>query len=265
MFFYPKADTPGCTTQACGLRDVADQIGDTVILGISPDAPGQAGEVRPEVLPRLPAPVRRGPRRGRCLRRVGREEALRQDVHGHRPLGVPDRRARARSSRPGTRSAPRTPPRSCWPPWPTERAGRPCRSLGRSRSSVSPGCRRRGGGAPRTPCRRTRAPACVRPRWRRWPVRSAPASATSGIRRRFRSRSRWCRRVMGPRYRDGARVSVRPGWRNGRRGGLKIRCPKGRVGSSPTPGTSGVPQAHRPSTGRAAASTPARASAPSAP
>ena len=39
IFFYPKADTPGCTTQACGLRDVADDLGDTVIIGISPDAP----------------------------------------------------------------------------------------------------------------------------------------------------------------------------------------------------------------------------------
>jgi peroxiredoxin Q/BCP len=39
VYFYPKADTPGCTTQACGLRDVADEIGDTVIIGISPDAP----------------------------------------------------------------------------------------------------------------------------------------------------------------------------------------------------------------------------------
>lgn len=39
IFFYPKANTPGCTTQACGLRDVADQIGDTAILGISPDQP----------------------------------------------------------------------------------------------------------------------------------------------------------------------------------------------------------------------------------
>ena len=37
VYFYPKADTPGCTAQACGLRDIADQIGDTVILGISPD------------------------------------------------------------------------------------------------------------------------------------------------------------------------------------------------------------------------------------
>jgi len=39
VFFYPKADTPGCTTQACGLRDVADDIGDTVVIGISPDLP----------------------------------------------------------------------------------------------------------------------------------------------------------------------------------------------------------------------------------
>lgn len=39
VFFYPKAMTPGCTTQACGLRDVADQIGDTRIIGISPDEP----------------------------------------------------------------------------------------------------------------------------------------------------------------------------------------------------------------------------------
>jgi peroxiredoxin Q/BCP len=39
VFFYPKANTPGCTTQACGLRDVAGDIGGTKILGISPDMP----------------------------------------------------------------------------------------------------------------------------------------------------------------------------------------------------------------------------------
>ena len=39
VYFYPKADTPGCTTQACGLRDVADRVGDTAIVGISPDKP----------------------------------------------------------------------------------------------------------------------------------------------------------------------------------------------------------------------------------
>ncbi len=39
VYFYPKADTPGCTTQSCGLRDIAPDIGDTVIIGISPDLP----------------------------------------------------------------------------------------------------------------------------------------------------------------------------------------------------------------------------------
>ena len=39
VYFYPKADTPGCTTQSCGLRDVAGDIGDAVIIGISPDTP----------------------------------------------------------------------------------------------------------------------------------------------------------------------------------------------------------------------------------
>ena len=39
VYFYPKADTPGCTQQACLLRDAAPQIGDTAVLGISPDAP----------------------------------------------------------------------------------------------------------------------------------------------------------------------------------------------------------------------------------
>ena len=39
VFFYPKANTPGCTQQACGLRDVSATVGDTVIVGISPDKP----------------------------------------------------------------------------------------------------------------------------------------------------------------------------------------------------------------------------------
>jgi peroxiredoxin Q/BCP len=39
LYFYPKADTPGCTTQACGVRDHrADyaKLG-AVVLGVSPD------------------------------------------------------------------------------------------------------------------------------------------------------------------------------------------------------------------------------------
>lgn len=41
VYFYPRADTPGCTTQACGLRDISADIGDTVIIGISPDKPAK--------------------------------------------------------------------------------------------------------------------------------------------------------------------------------------------------------------------------------
>jgi peroxiredoxin Q/BCP len=39
VYFYPKDDTPGCTTQACGLRDVHAEIeGEgAVVLGVSPD------------------------------------------------------------------------------------------------------------------------------------------------------------------------------------------------------------------------------------
>ena len=41
LYFYPKADTPGCTTQACGIRDRGaeyDAAG-AVVLGVSPDKP----------------------------------------------------------------------------------------------------------------------------------------------------------------------------------------------------------------------------------
>jgi peroxiredoxin Q/BCP len=41
VYFYPKADTPGCTKQACGLNDILGDIGDAFVLGISPDKPGK--------------------------------------------------------------------------------------------------------------------------------------------------------------------------------------------------------------------------------
>jgi len=41
IYFYPKADTPGCTRQACALRDAYPQIdaNGAVVIGISPDKP----------------------------------------------------------------------------------------------------------------------------------------------------------------------------------------------------------------------------------
>ena len=39
VYFYPKDDTPGCTKEACGFRDLWSQIQDlgAVVLGVSPD------------------------------------------------------------------------------------------------------------------------------------------------------------------------------------------------------------------------------------
>lgn len=41
VYFYPKALTPGCTTQACGLRDTIAELEaqNTKVVGISPDQP----------------------------------------------------------------------------------------------------------------------------------------------------------------------------------------------------------------------------------
>ena len=48
VYFYPKADTPGCTKQACALRDMGPMIDDESIsvIGISPDKPEQLAKFR---------------------------------------------------------------------------------------------------------------------------------------------------------------------------------------------------------------------------
>lgn len=37
IYFYPKDDTPGCTTEACNFRDALPTFGDVPIYGVSPD------------------------------------------------------------------------------------------------------------------------------------------------------------------------------------------------------------------------------------
>ncbi len=48
LYFYPKDDTPGCTKQACGLRDVFSELAKlgVVVLGISPDSPASHRKFR---------------------------------------------------------------------------------------------------------------------------------------------------------------------------------------------------------------------------
>jgi peroxiredoxin Q/BCP len=40
LYFYPKANTPGCTTQACGIQEALPALGKTglTVIGVSPDA-----------------------------------------------------------------------------------------------------------------------------------------------------------------------------------------------------------------------------------
>jgi peroxiredoxin Q/BCP len=57
VYFYPKAFTPGCTTQACDLRDDYDHFiaAGYAVVGISPDAPDKLARFRQEY--RLPFPL----------------------------------------------------------------------------------------------------------------------------------------------------------------------------------------------------------------
>jgi peroxiredoxin Q/BCP len=57
LYFYPKDDTPGCTTQACGFRDIHKRIAkaNAVVLGVSPD--DAASHVRFKKKFKLPFPL----------------------------------------------------------------------------------------------------------------------------------------------------------------------------------------------------------------
>ena len=48
LYFYPKDDTPGCTLQACGIRDAWGEFESTgaTVLGVSPDSVSSHGKFR---------------------------------------------------------------------------------------------------------------------------------------------------------------------------------------------------------------------------
>lgn len=48
LYFYPKADTPGCTTQACGIRDRWKEYekAGAVVVGVSPDTPDKLAKFK---------------------------------------------------------------------------------------------------------------------------------------------------------------------------------------------------------------------------
>ena len=124
LYFYPKDDTPGCTTQACDFRDqgAAFEALGYKIFGVSPDSVKRHVNFREKY--GLPFPLVSDPEHLLAERFGGmaREKELRTRLHGDRPLNLRDRR--------GGRSP--SLPREC------PREG-PCRApLGLALGKVSP-------------------------------------------------------------------------------------------------------------------------------
>ena len=69
LYFYPKDDTPGCTTEACDFRDdySAYVKADLVVLGVSPDSPQSHAKFKEKYS--LPFPLAGG-RWSQNMRRV---------------------------------------------------------------------------------------------------------------------------------------------------------------------------------------------------
>ena len=95
IYFYPKAFTPGCTTQACDLRDSHDRFiaAGHAVVGVSPDRVEKLSRFREEY--ELPFSVLSDPdHKVAAAYGVGDEEELREGIRGNHPLDVPDRRQR---------------------------------------------------------------------------------------------------------------------------------------------------------------------------
>ena len=94
----PKDDTPGCTKEALGFARALPAVPEARASrsSASPRTASPATTSSRRNMPLLPAGGRRRRRRGgRGVRHLGREEHVRQEVHGHGPLDLPDRRRRA--------------------------------------------------------------------------------------------------------------------------------------------------------------------------
>ena len=90
LFFYPKDDTPGCTAQACGIRDAYKEFEDAgaVVLGVSPDDEASHATFKEKYDLPFTLLADSGHEVADDLRRLGREDLRGKDVHGCRPLDV---------------------------------------------------------------------------------------------------------------------------------------------------------------------------------
>jgi thioredoxin-dependent peroxiredoxin len=85
LYFYPKDDTPGCTKEACGFRDLWQDIQqrDTVVLGVSPDDGATHGKFRDKY--QLPFPLLSDPDRAVMTKYGAWGE---KNMYGKKTMGV---------------------------------------------------------------------------------------------------------------------------------------------------------------------------------
>ena len=83
LYFYPRDNTPGCTAQACGIRDVWSELRrkGAVVLGVSPDSPKKHVKFREKY--GLPFTLDLRDRRGR-KRREGHAQGEARNARGRR-------------------------------------------------------------------------------------------------------------------------------------------------------------------------------------
>ncbi len=96
LYFYPKADTPGCTVEACEFRDDIKKFAKkgATVVGVSPDKSAAQAKFKQKY--DLPFTLLADPDKAaaHALRRVEREEHVRQEGDGHRALHLCDRSRR---------------------------------------------------------------------------------------------------------------------------------------------------------------------------
>ena len=116
LYFYPRDDSPGCTAQACGIRDAYGEFerAGAVVLGISPDDEASHVKFKEKYGPPVHAAGGPGARGRRALRDLEREALQRSDLLGSEPHDV-HRRARRDGRKGHARGqARRAHPTKCW-------------------------------------------------------------------------------------------------------------------------------------------------------
>ncbi len=96
LYFYPKADTPGCTKEACAFQEALPQLGKIGIevIGVSPDKIKPIEKFAEKYKLSFPLASDEVACSGGDVRDVGGEIHVRPKIHGHGAQHLPDRSRR---------------------------------------------------------------------------------------------------------------------------------------------------------------------------